>query len=152
MPITAPRLSLGYTTSFDRASNKLYERHLEGRKPQTISISHSIRMAALRVGYDSANRLMRQYQRGVLSSATIPYRVPAGASITTPITLPDTDQVRTYGLDGLGNWKTTNFTEVGSGGTTTNTAEVRQHNHLNQITSIRDTVGGGTPATTPVPL
>ena len=98
------------------------------------------------VGYDSANRL-RQYQRGVLSSATIPYLVNAGAAISTPTTLPGADQARTYGLDGLGNWKTTNFTLVGSGGSTTSTAEVRQHNYVNEITSVKDTTGG-TPATT----
>jgi RHS repeat-associated protein len=74
--------------------------------------------------------------------------VNAGASINAPITLPGTDQVRTYGLDGLGNWKTSNFTEVGSGGSTTSTAEVRQHNYVNEITGVKDTTGG-TPTTTP---
>ena len=39
----------------------------------------------------------------------------AGASIATPTTLPGADQVRTYGLDGLGNWKTSNFTLVNPG-------------------------------------
>jgi len=91
--------------------------------------------------------ILLQYQRGVLSSATIPYRVNPGASITTPTTLPGADQVRTYGLDGLGNWKTSNFTLVGSGGSTTTTAEARQHNYVNEITSVKDTTGG-TPTTT----
>ncbi len=96
---------------------------------------------------DSANRL-RQYQRGVLSSTIVPYRAGPGASITTPISLPGTDQTRTYGLDGLGNWKSTNWTLVGSGGSTTSTAEVRQNNYVNEITSVRDTTDG-TATTTP---
>jgi RHS repeat-associated protein len=50
------------------------------------------------------------------------------------------------GLDGLGNWKTSNFTLVGSGGSTP-IAEVRQHNYVNEITTIKDT--GGTPTSTP---
>ena len=66
-------------------------------------------------------------------------------SISTPTTLPGADQVRSYGLDGLGNWKTSNFTQVGSGGSTTSTAEVRQHNYVNEITTIRDTTGGTPP-------
>jgi YD repeat-containing protein len=135
---------VGFTTSFDRASNKLYERHLHAEERSHLYQPFNTD-GSLAVGYDSANRL-RQYQRGTLSSAIIPYRVPAGASVATPITLPDADQVRTYGLDGLGNWKTTNFTEVGSGGGTTSTAEVRQHNYVNEITSVQDTTGG-TPTT-----
>ena len=135
----------GATTAFDRASNKLYERHLEAE-----SRSHLYQPfnsdGSFGVGYDSANRLL-QYQRGVLNGDSIPYRVNPGASIDIPTTLPGADQVRTYGLDGLGNWKTSNFTEVGYGGLTTSTAEVRQHNYVNEITRIRDTTGG-TPTTT----
>ena len=137
---------VGHTTAFDRAGNKLYERHLEAE-----SRSHLYQPfnsdGSFGLGYDSANRL-RQYQRGVLSSATIPFLVNPGASISTPTTLPGADQVHTYGLDGLGNWKTSNFAEVGSGGSTTSTAEVRQHNYVNEITSVTDTIGG-TPSTTP---
>ena len=137
---------IGYTTSFDRAGNKLYERHLESEDRSHLYQPFNSD-GSFGVGYDSANRLT-QYQRGILSSATIPYRVNAGASISTPTTLPGADQVKTYGLDGLGNWKTSNFTLVGSGGSTTTTAEVRQHNYVNEITSVRDTTGG-TPTTTP---
>jgi RHS repeat-associated protein len=122
---------VGHTTAFDRTGNKLYERHLEAEDRSHLYQPFNSD-GSFAVGYDSANRL-RQYQRGVLSSATIPYRVNAGASIATPTTLPGADQVRTYGLDGLGNWKNTNFTEVGSGGS---------------ITSILDTPPGGTAGTT----
>jgi RHS repeat-associated protein len=137
---------VGYTTSFDRASNKLYERHLEAEDRSHLYQPFNSD-GSFAVGYDSANRL-RQYQRGVLSSATIPYLVNAGASIATPTTLPGADQVRTYGLDGLGNWKTSNFTVVNDDESTTSTAEVRQHNYVNEITSVRDTTDG-TPTTTP---
>jgi RHS repeat-associated protein len=136
---------VGYTTSFDRASNKLYERHLEAESRSHLYQPFNLD-GSFAQGYDSANRLL-QYQRGVLSTATIPYLVNAGASISSPITLPGTDQARTYGLDGLGNWKNGSFTLVGSGGSTTTTAEVRQHNYVNEITSVKDTTGG-TPTTT----
>jgi RHS repeat-associated protein len=131
---------VGYTTAFDRTGNKLYERHLEAEDRSHLYQPFNAD-GSFGVGYDSANRL-RQYQRGVLSSATIPYRVNAGASISTPTTLPGADQVRTYGLDGLGNWKNTNFTAVGSGGSTTSTSEVRSHNYVNEITGVTDTTGG----------
>jgi len=135
---------VGATSGYDRSGNKLYERHLEAE-----SRSHLYQPfnndGSFGVGYDSANRLL-QYQRGILSGDSIPYLVDPGASIDTPTTLPGADQLRTYGLDGLGNWKTSNFTLVGSGGGTSNTAEVRQHNYLNEITSVRDTTSG-TPTT-----
>jgi len=137
---------VGFTTGYDRSSNKFFERalHAEERSSLYQPVNND---GSYAVGYDSANRL-RQYQRGVLSSAIIPYRAGPGASISTPITLPGTDQTRTYGLDGLGNWKSTNWTLVGSGGSTTSTAEVRQNNYVNEITGIRDTTGG-TATTTP---
>ena len=137
---------VGYTTSFDRAGNKLYERHLESEDRSHLYQPFNSD-GTFGVGYDSANRLL-QYQRGVLSSATIPYRVNPGASIATPTTLPGANQSRTYGLDGLGNWKTSNFTVVNDDSTTTSTAEVRAHNYVNEITSVKDTTGG-TPTTTP---
>ena len=135
---------VGATGGYDRASNKLYERHLEAE-----SRSHLYQPfnndGSFGVGYDSANRLL-QYQRGILSGDSIPYLVDPGASIDTPTTLPGADQLRTYGLDGLGNWKKSNFTLVDGGGGTSNTAEVRQHNYLNEITQRRDTTSG-TPTT-----
>ncbi|MCE9552376.1 MAG: hypothetical protein K8T91_03240, partial [Planctomycetes bacterium] len=57
-----------------------------------------------------------------------------GAAIDTPITLPNTNESRTYDLDGLGNWRRTTFTPVGG----SESKEVRQHNALNQITSIKE--------------
>ncbi len=72
-------------------------------------------------GYDSLDRL-RQYQRGILA--------PGGGSIVTPITLPNARTQQTYDLDGLGNWKKTQYDPVGGVLTT----EQRQHNKLNQIT------------------
>jgi RHS repeat-associated protein len=138
---------VGFTTSFDRASNKLYERHLHAESRSHLYQPFNTD-GSWGMGYDSANRL-RQYQRGVLSAETVPYHMNAGSSIATPITLPGADQVRTYGLDGIGNWKTTNYDLIGSGGSVSSTAEVRQHNYLNEITSVKDIVGGGSPSTTP---
>jgi len=83
-------LVVGFTTAYDRSSNKLFERHLHAE-----SRSH------LYPAYDSPDRLL-QYQRGVLATG--------GASITTPITLPNTDSQRSYALDGLGNWNNTAYT------------------------------------------
>ena len=45
--------------------------------------------------------------------------------------MPGTDSVRSYVLDGLGNWRQTAFTPVSP---PTAQTEVRQHNGLNQIT------------------
>jgi RHS repeat-associated protein len=64
-----------------------------------------------------------QYQRGTLASG--------GGSISAAITLSGTDSLRTYELDGLGNWRRTGFTPEGS---STAQTEIRQHNGLNQIT------------------
>jgi RHS repeat-associated protein len=103
-------LVVGFTTAYDRSSNKLFERHL-----------HAETRSHLYPAYDSPDRLL-QYQRGVLATG--------GASITTPISLPNTDSQRTYALDGLGNWNNTAYTPVDGSPTT----EYRQHNYLNQIT------------------
>ena len=65
-------------------------------------------------------------------------RGAGGGSVTTPIILPNTDTVRTYDLDGLGNWQNTVFTPEGGSSTT----ELRRHNYLNQITAFQD---GGSP-------
>jgi RHS repeat-associated protein len=110
-------LVVGFTTAYDRSSNKLFERHLHAE-----SRSH------LYPAYDSPDRLL-QYQRGVLATG--------GASITPggAITLPNTDSQRTYALDGLGNWNNTAFTPVGGSPTT----EYRRHNYLNQITKYGST-------------
>ena len=104
---------VGFTTQFDKASNKLYERHL-----------HAENRSHLYPAQDSLGRL-GQVQRGTLSQAG-----DGTVSVSSPITLPGTDTDRTYTLDGLGNWRRTAHTPVGGAETT----EVRQHNPLNQIT------------------
>jgi hypothetical protein len=48
---------VGYTTSFDRASNKLYERHLEGGESRSHLYQPFNSDGSFAVGYDSANRL-----------------------------------------------------------------------------------------------
>jgi len=123
---------LGFTTAFDRASNKYYERalHAESRSDLYQPFNPD---GSLQSGYDSADRLL-QYQRGILAT-TGGYLRQGGGSITTPITLPNTDANRIYNLDGLGNWKTTSFTPEGGSPAT----EVRQHNAVNQITKFGST-------------
>jgi RHS repeat-associated protein len=131
---------LGFTTAFDRASNKFYERplHAENR----ASLYEPFDSNGLPTGgYDSLDRLL-QYQRGTLSS-TGGDGGNGGGSIPTgePITLPGTDTVRTFDLDPLGNWKNTAFTPVGGSAQT----EVRQHNGLNEITRISNPPTTATP-------
>jgi len=111
---------VGFTTALDRAGNKLYERHLHAPSRSHLYEPLDANGNA-EGGYDSLDRLL-QYQRGTLASG--------GGSISSAITLSGTDALRTYELDGLGNWRRTGFTQV-SGSPQT---EVRQHNGLNQIT------------------
>lgn len=68
-------------------------------------------------------------------------------AVLNPI-LPGANQEKTYGLDGVGNWKTKNLDTVASGGGINVTAEMRQHNYANQITFGRDIVNGGSPSST----
>jgi len=103
---------VGFTTAYDLASNKRYERHL-----------HAENRSHLYPTLDSMNRL-REYQRGTLQE------VSEVVSVQTAITLPGADTQRTYNLDGLGNWRRMAQTPVGGNETT----EVRRHNHVNQIT------------------
>jgi RHS repeat-associated protein len=117
---------VGFTTRFDKSSNKDFERHLHAENR-----SHLYQPASGNTGIDSVNRLL-QYQRGTLSSSG-----DGAGSVTTPITLPNTDTARTYNLDHLGNWKTSVFTPVGGSSTT----DLRQTNELNQIVTRK--VGGG---------
>jgi hypothetical protein len=65
-------VTVGCSSAYDKASNKLFERAL-----------HAESRSSLYPSYDSMNRLL-EYQRGVLASG--------GGSITTPISLPDTNQ------------------------------------------------------------
>jgi RHS repeat-associated protein len=100
---------VGFTSAYDKSSNKFFERAL-----------HAESRSSLYDSYDSINRLL-DYQRGVLTSG--------GGSITTPISLPNTDQERAYKLDALGNWSTTTYTPEGG----TSTVESRTHNKLNEV-------------------
>ena len=147
---------VAFTTAFDKASNKQFERdlHAENRShlyQPTPGIGPVV--GGNTGGVDSLNRLL-QYQRGTLAGG--------GGSVTTPITLPGTDSFRGYELDHLGNWKRTTYTatppahESSSSSSLTSSSsssssssafhledtEVRQHNALNQITRITD--GGST--------
>jgi RHS repeat-associated protein len=125
-----PTSVVGQTTAYDHSSNKFYERalHAESRSSLYEPFDADHRPTG---GYDSINRL-RQYQRGVLSDGSS--GAVAGGSVTTPISLPNTDESRDYVLDGLGNWRRTTFDPVGGAETT----QVRQHNGLNEITRTDD--------------
>lgn len=133
-------LVVGFTTAYDKASNKRYDRalHAESRSFLYQPIDGSglpvQTQGMVASGFDSTNRL-RQYQRGVLAPPQPGYPADSlsaggGRSIQTPIALPGTDRVRDYDLDGLSNWKSTDFTPVGGAATT----EKRDHNYLSQIT------------------
>ncbi len=124
----APGL-VGFTTAFDRAGNKLYERALHAEDRSSLYEPYDSNQIP-QGGYDSLDRLL-QYQRGVLRPIGGDGG-NGGGSIVTPIALPNTDQVRTYALDSLGNWRNTVFTPEGGSPQT----ETRQHNGLNEITRI----------------
>ena len=123
---TPPPVVVGFSTEYDRASNKFYERALHA--PDRSHLYEPFVGGAPQGGYDSLDRLL-QYQRGMLSD-TGGFNNAGGGSISSAITLPGTDSARSYLLDGLGNWRNTAFTPVGGSAET----EVRQHNGLNQIT------------------
>ena len=121
---------MGFSSGYDRAGNKFFERELHAENRSHLYEPFDPVSNLPLGGYDSLDRL-RQYQRGTLSS-TGGSGGNGGGSITSggSITVPNTDTQRTYLLDGLGNWRQTGFTPVGSSAET----EVRQHNGLNQIT------------------
>ncbi len=128
---------VGNTTAFDRTGGKFYERALQTEERDNLyqPVSSTGNVASPTPGYDSVNRLL-QYQRGTLNS-TGGYQLAGGGSVTAAITLPNTDQSRTYNLDGLGNWKTSTFTPVGGSQST----DQRSHNYVNEITQ-RTLTGG----------
>ncbi len=128
-------LRVGFSTEFDRAGNKFFERALHA--PDRSSLYEPFIGAVPQGGYDSLDRLL-QYQRGTLAS-TGGFNDAGGGSITTAIGVPHTDTQRTYDLDGLGNWRQTAFTPVPvSPSPPTAQTEVRQHNGLNQITRLQN--------------
>jgi RHS repeat-associated protein len=129
---TAP--VVGFTTQYDLSGNKMFERELHAETRSHLYQPFDESGVPLG-GYDSVDRL-RKALRGELSSDS-GYTATGGGSITTPLSLPNTDTSRTYDLDGLGNWKESDYIPVGG----TATIDLRQHNKLNEITSRK--VGGG---------
>ena len=125
-----PTAVVGQTTAYDHAGNKLFERSLQAQDRSSLyqPVDNSGNFASPIPGYDSVNRLL-QYQRGTLSS-TGGYQNNGGGSVGTAIALPNTDQNRSYTLDGLGNWKNSTFTAQGA----LSTGDIRNNNYLNQIT------------------
>ncbi len=121
---------VGNTTAFDPAGNKYYERalHAESRSFLYQPVDNTGNIASPQPGYDSINRLL-QYQRGTLSG-TGGYQNAGGGSVATPITLPGSAALRTYDLDGLGNWKLSGAELISSH----LTFDQRNHNKLNEIT------------------
>ena len=125
---------VGFTTAYDPASNKAYERelHAENRSHLYLPIPFTgVAPAgpAVPAGYDSLNRL-QQYQRGTLSSSG-GIGGNGGGYITSAITLPGTNKVQSYNMDGLGNWKSTTPFPVSG---TFAADPSRQHNSVNQVT------------------
>src|SRR5690606_25890426 len=119
---------VGFTTQYDLSGNKMFERELHAETRSHLYQpfdSNGIPQG----GYDSVDRL-RKALRGELSDDG-GYTATGGGSITIPISLPNTDTSRDYDLDGLGNWKQTDYIPVGG----TATIDLRQHNKLNEITS-----------------
>ncbi len=123
---------VGFTTQFDKASNKLYERDLHAESRSSLYQPRDKSTGAVtELGHDSVDRL-RQYQRGELNGdggGDI-----GGSEVATVISLPGTDESRTYDLDGLGNWNRTVFTPEGGSATT----QIRDHNYLNEITRTKE--------------
>ena len=117
-----PESEVGFTTAYDPASNKRYERYLHAE-----SRSH------LYPTLDSLNRL-REYQRGTLALDSGGYDV----TVSSAITLLGAESQRTYDLDGLGNWRRTDYTTIISGGTS-DTEQLRRHNAANQVTKFGST-------------
>jgi RHS repeat-associated protein len=121
---------VGQTTAYDHGGNKFYERSLQAADRSNLyqPVDNTGNIASPAPGYDSVNRLL-QYQRGTLNG-TGGYQNNGGGSVSSAIGLPNTDQSRTYSLDGLGNWKKSVYTAEGG----TSAADVRNNNYVNQIT------------------
>ncbi len=124
-----PTAVVGFTTEYDRASNKFFERALHAENRSNLYEPFDPTTNLPQGGYDSLDRLC-QYQRGTLA-ATGGFNNAGGGAVATPISLANTFAARSYVLDGLGNWRQTVFTPEG---TSTAQSEVRQHNGLNEIT------------------
>ena len=119
---------VGFTTQYDLSGNKMFERELHAETRSHLYQPFDESGLPLG-GYDSVDRL-RKALRGELSPDG-GYSATGGGSITTPISLPNTNIARTYDLDGLGNWQQSEYTPVDGMAT----LDLRQHNKLNEITS-----------------
>lgn len=123
---------VGMTSEYDQSGNKYFERMLQAESRSDLYQPRGKSTGEINsLGYDSCDRI-RQYQRGVLNNDA--GGNTGGGEVTTAISLPNSDEARTYSLDGLGNWMDTQFEPVGGN----NSNEQRQHNYLNQITRIRE--------------
>jgi|GEM_PF-1310882 len=129
---------IGFTTSYDRVGNKLYERHLHAESRSYLY--EPFIDGDAQGGYDSLDRL-RKVQRGSLSETGGADSLGGGA-IVMHLSLPNAIYSRTTGLDHLGNWRRN--ASISAEGTVSN--EVRQHDALNRIT--RTTAGAQTIAFT----
>lgn len=108
-------LIVGFAAAYDKASNRLYERHLHS-ECRSYTYTH-----------DEADRLTR-YQRGKLEAATDPVTAP---TVSHALELVGATADFTYDLDGVGNWDGATTID---GGETTSTTESRTHNAMNQVT------------------
>jgi len=121
MPTSRPQqLFLGFTAAYDKASNRIYARHLHNQR-----VSHVFPPDQ----HDSANRL-RQYKRGWLTEPAHPDEAP-GLDANLPFRRRNMDRQRDYGLDLVGNWDQTSYTKTDG----TNETDNRDHDKNNQVTS-----------------
>ncbi|MBI1370907.1 MAG: hypothetical protein GC162_19920, partial [Planctomycetes bacterium] len=96
------QLLLGFTAGYDKASNRLFERHLHNPLFSHLYPADQ---------YDSANRLL-EVKRGKLDPGMSP---PSTITIPTgdEIKLRGADTSRSYNLDLVGNWTDTERSRVG---------------------------------------
>lgn len=119
-------LIAGFTSKYDPASNKLFERLLHAE-------CRSFLYPADR--YDSADRILR-FDRGRLQGG--------GKAIDTQTSLPGADVFREYNLDLTGNWVTENSTpalkwavrDPGGSGHCVEEEQDRTTNNLNQVATL----------------
>ena len=106
---------VGFTSEYDKASNKLYERELHAENRSHLYEPYDANNSPTG-GYDSLNPL-RQYQQDTLSSTGGAGNL-GGGSISSAITLANTNDSAQYNLNGLGNWRRFFSDPVGGGITT----------------------------------
>ena len=123
---------LGFTTWYDDASNRLFDRHL-----------HADCRSHLYTDIDAANRLLA-FQRGKLVEPEDGALLPTAIEQDKDLTLPGADRDRTYDLDLMGNWKSTTFTPIDEEGQVqeTQTQDRGKHGPLNQIPGLNHDPNG----------